>query len=464
MGIIMNHGLSKIGARTKLVAGALALALATLSHASTTLVGGGATLPAIGYTGTGAETNHQVFPAGAGSLFAVYSAISGNPTVSYCQTGSGAGKNILSLVSGTSVQTACTPNASGTFLGFGANASGVGRSDLTQPNFAAADSPLAQSDFSNYTTNHASGDLPVQFPSVAGAISIGMNKTTALGVALSNANTNFTDAQVCLIFSGQATDWSDSRLATAFTLGSGDSVSGAIAVQYRSDGSGTSFGFSNHLSDVCGGTASAHFVTSQTFYSSTAPSSSVVGLFLPILPSNWTGSSGNPAVASAILATAGSIGYVETANSKAAGVKFAKVNGQDPEANFGGTKFVVSSSGTGANLVFNEVINGADATTGRPVLSAISPVPATSCIALVDPDAYADPSTGYPIMAVSYLLGNAKGNGTDLANTQSLLGAPYNSAITGSRSLTQFGTNTGLELLNTGTSITTSTVSACLVN
>jgi phosphate transport system substrate-binding protein len=459
----MNHGLNKIGARTKLVVCALALAVAGVSHAQT-LVGGGATLPAIGYVGTGAESNHQVNPAGTGSLFAVYSAISGNPTVSYCQTGSGTGKNVLALVSGDSVQNACTPNASGAYDGFGAAT--AGRTTLTQPNFAAADSPLAQSDYANYTANHTTG-LPVQFPSVAGAISLSMNLKSNAGVVMNKSNTNFSDAQVCLIFSHQATDWSDSRLESAYTgLATGDTPSGAINIQFRSDGSGTSFAFSNYLSTACAssGTPAAHFVTSQNFYSATSPSSSVVGLYEPALPSNWTGSSGNPAVAAAIAATTNSIGYVETANTEAANLAYALVDNQDPEANFGGTKFVVSNSGTGANLVYNTVINGADPNTGRPVLQQLSPLPTTSCIALVNPDSYAEPSTGYPIMAVSYLLGNTNGNGSDLANTQGLLSAPYNSTITGSRSLTLFGTGKGLELLNTGTSITPTIVSACLVN
>jgi phosphate transport system substrate-binding protein len=461
----MNHGLNKIGARTKLLVCALAVAAAGVSHAQTTLVGGGATLPAIGYVGTGAESNHQVNPAGTGSLFAVYSAISGNPTVSYCQTGSGTGKNVLALVSGDSVQNACTPSPTGVYDGFGAAA--AGRTLLTQPNFAAADSPLAQSDFTNYTTGH-SGNLPVQFPSVAGAISLAMNLKSANGVVMNKGNTNFSDAQVCLIFSGQATDWSDSRLATAFSLASGDSVSGAINVQYRSDGSGTSFAFSNYLSNICAGTASTHFVTSQTFWANTAATptpTTIDGLYFPSgLPTNWTGSSGNPAVASAIALTSNSIGYVETANTEAANLSYALVDSEDPEANFGGTKFVVSNSGTGANLLYNTVINGANATTGRPVLQPLSTTPPTSCIALVDPSSYAKPATGYPIMAVSYLLGNTNGNGSDLAATQGLLSAPYNTAVTNSRSLTLFGVNKGLELLNAGTSITPAIVSACLVN
>lgn len=459
----MNYQRNNTIVGIKAVVCVLVMAATGVSHAQTgnTLVGGGATLPAIGYVGTSAQTNHQVFPAGTNSLLGLYSAISGIQ-VSYCQTGGGTGKNVLALVSGDSLQNACTPNGSGVYDGFGAAA--AGRPDLTQPNFAASSSPLAQSDLTNYTTNHASG-LPVQFPAVAGAIAIAMNLKSANGIVMNKSNTNFTDVQVCLIFSGQVTTWNDSRLASAFTLASGDSVSGAINVQYRSDGNGSTFAFSNHLSASCLGTASAHFITSQNFSLAGSPSVSVVGLFEPTLPGNWTGSSGESAIAAAIVNTSSSIGYVETANAKAAGLNYALIDNQDPEANFGSTKFLVTNSGTMPNLVYNTVINGADATTGRPVLQQISPLPSTSCIALVTPDSYAQPSSGYPIVAISYLLGNSNGNGSDLANTQGLLSAPYNTAIVFSRALIGvFGVNTGYAFISAGTSITVPIVSACLVN
>jgi phosphate transport system substrate-binding protein len=440
----MNHGLNKVGIRTKLVMGALALAMAAASHAATQ-VAGGATLPAIGYVGTGAETNSQVLPAGTGSLFGVWS--SGSRTsVSYCQTGSGAGKNILAGVANYSVQNACPTDSTGTLHGFGASL--AGRSTLAWPNVVGADSPLSSTDLSNYSAHHSSTYLPVQFPSVAGAISIALNKTTAKGVVLNNTNTNFSDAQLCSIFSGAVTDWSDASLASAFTLGSGDSIpAGAINVQYRADGSGTTFAFSNHLSKVCSGTASQHFVTNQAF-------TSVVSLYKPTIPSNWTGSSGNPAVATAVKNTAGSIGYVETANSQAAGISFAKVNGFDPSSF--GAPVAISSS----NIVANQVISGADSTTGRPTLAAISPAPSTQCILLVTPDSYATSTTSYPIVAVSYLLGSSQGNGTDLANTQGLLASPYTVNQT---SVTTIGSGKGLAFLS-GTGITSSTVSGCVTN
>jgi phosphate transport system substrate-binding protein len=455
----MSYGITMGNARIKMIVGAVALAVAGVSHAATTLVGGGATLPALGYAGSTAATQKQVTAGATGSLFGAYTAsVRGNPTVSYCSTGSGAGKNILALVSGTSVQDAC-PNT-GTINGFGAPA--VSRTDLAQPNFAAADSPLAQSDFSNYTTNHVSGDFPTQFPAVAGAIAIAFNKTDDQGTVLASSAVNLTDAEVCSVFSGNTTTWNALQALGGITLPSGHTISGPINVQFRSDGSGTTFGFSNHLANVCSGTASAHFVTSQAFTgpAGTTPPTVESVNFPSGVPSNWTGSSGNPAVVTAIQAADGNLGYVEAANAISSGVAFANVNGLNPKTNLGSstTHLVTVSS---SNIVFNEAITGADATTGHATFAAITGAPTTQCIALVQPDSYATQPTGqYPIVAISYLLGNAKGNGTDLAHTQLLLGAPYNSTVTGS--VTSIGANTGLAFLSSP--ITSSQVSACLVN
>ena len=185
--------------------------------------------------------------------------------------------------------------------------------------------------------------------------------------------------------------------------------------------------------------------------------------YKPSIPANWTGSSGNAAVTTAIKAVSGNLGYVEGANAIAAGVNFALVNGLSPTANLGSAtthKVTVTNS---TDVVYNQVINGADATTGVALLTAISPAPTTQCVALVKPASYAVQAAGlYPIIAISYLLGNSNGNGADLANNQNLLGAPYNTTITGSTSLTTIGANTGLAFLTS--SFTTRQVSACLIN
>ena len=437
---IKNFGL-------KTLAGAIAVSMATLAHAGTTLVGGGATLPSLGYVGSAAAVQKQVSPASSNSFFGVYSAQRGYPAVSYCLTGSGTGKNILAGVPGTSVQNDCPDT--GTITGFGAPA--VGRTDLTQPNFAAADSPLTQTDYSNYVTNRVASK-PIEFPAVAGAIAIAFNKTDDQGSSVSAVN--LTDSQICGVFSGKITDWSDARLAPAITLPAGHTVSGPINVQYRSDGSGSTFAFSNHLTYTCSRTPTAHFVADQAF-------TTVVSKFLPTVPANWTGSSGNAAVTAAIQANSGSIGYVEAANAITSGVNFALVDGQSPKTDLGNPTTHRVTVQT-ASLAMNDVINGADPNTGVAVLSPISPAPSTKCIALVKPSSYAKPTSGYPIIAISYLLGNSNGNGPDLAATKNLIAAPYTPTITNSPNLTTIGANTGLAFLTT--TFKPAAVKACLIN
>jgi phosphate transport system substrate-binding protein len=494
----MSYGFRKLSTRTKLVAAALALAIAGVSHAQTTLVGGGATLPSIGYVGVNAAGNSsttplQVWgtssdntsdPIAPASLFGVYQAQSGNPNVSYCLTGSGAGKDVLAspitltvngLSTAFSVQNSCLKNSVGTVPGFGAGLSGVNRTDLTQPNFAGADAPLAASDYTNYQTGHGTSAFPTQFPAVAGAVAIAFNLIDTNNNQVTSSEVNFTDAQLCEIFSGEVTNWNDSRLASAFTLPAGDSIpSATIALQYRSDGSGTTFSLSNHLTAVCGEINSTYFEANQTF-------TSVVANFG--VPAGSTGSSGNASVAKAIQNTANSLGYVETANAMATnpGLQFADVNGYSPLANFGSPLTVA-----GAALVYNEVINNTNNTNGTPALEAISsisgvtpPPTGSQCIALVNPADYAKPGVKggivpvgtYPIVAVSYLLSHAQGvSSGDLANTQGLVDSPYNSTITGS--VTTIGpapngplsTGTGLAFLTLGTGAFSATAPGACIN
>lgn len=470
----MSYGLNKFSTRTKLTVGALALVLAGMSHASGTLVGGGATLPSVGYVGTGAATTSTLQFSGsgiaAGSLFGVYEAQTGNPAISYCLTGSGAGKNVLAGgVIGTStfsVQNAC----SSAKLGFGAPA--VSRTDLTQPNFAASDSPLAASDLTNYqaTGAHGASAWPTQFPVIAGAVGIGFNLVDSAGAQVTAAELNLSTVQVCKIFSGTVTLWNDPALATAFSLPAGHTVPAtAINVQYRSDGSGTSFSLSNYLANNCGSAGLSHvFETSQNF----SGAGGVVSNFPGLPASNWTGSSGNTAVANAIAPATGgngNIGYVETANAVALALpklQLASVAGKSPITNFGSALSLPAAA-----VVFNEVISSTNAASGAAQLTPIAGAPSTQCIALVPPANYAVagsrggivPATSYPIVAISYFLGNAQANGTDLANTANLVNAPYNSTITSA--VNTVGAGKGLAFLSlpaTGAPFTATAPGACL--
>lgn len=94
-------------------------------------------------------------------------------------------------------------------------------------------------------------------------------------------------------------------------------------------------------------------------------------------------------------------------------------------------------------------------------VAAIVPAPTTQCILLVKPDSYALPSSGYPIVAISNLLANAQGNGSDLLAIANLLGAPYNATI--QSSVATIGSGKGLAFL-TGTGITQAKLSGCVIN
>jgi len=407
----------------KFIAGAVLLCLASAASA-TTLVGGGATLPAIGYTGS------ATFPSpltpitpGAGSLLGVYSAATGGSPTSYCPTGSGAGKKILAGNDSANFQVNLTCGTTAPApLGFG----GTG---LAQAHFAASDAPLAVSEFNNYVLGHGTGTQPTQLPAIAGAISIVFRKdaNTTTGAPVVNSMT-LTEAQICGIFSGQITDWS--TLATAGVVPTG--VSGPIKVAFRSDGSGTSFSFLNHLSAVCpsnvapGNTAAINFQTNQSFATGAAAYTLVNSI-----PAN-----GNKGITDALAGAGGdgAIGYAEAANGVTAPAKFAAVKnshaastapGINPSTGFGTTAVPVT-------LVFDQAISDSNTVAGqngallngRPILTPLSTT--SQCIAVVNPNDYADPTSGYPILAVTYLLGNAQGNGSDAAAVRGLLFSPYN--------------------------------------
>lgn len=422
----------------KFIAGAVLLCLASAASAAT-IVGGGATLPAIGYTGV--ATGSPITPV-AGSLFGVYTAGGGN-AVTYCPTGSGAGKKILAgndsanfLVTGTCGGTA---------------PSGFGAASASQAYFAGSDAPLSASEYSAYTTGHGSSQ-PVQLPAIAGAISVVFNKSGVSSMTL-------TEGQICGIFSGQITDWSDAALSGTVPTG----TSGAIRVVYRSDNSGTSFSFLNHLSAVCPSniaptktTAATAFKTTQGYAVAGQGASAYTSLYAAQFAAN-----GNAGVTLAVSQVDGSIGYAETANGIVQPSRIASVKNShlattapaiSPTTGFGPTAFPVT-------LTYNNVISDTLSSTGRPVLNAIAGATG-QCVAVVDPSNYADPSTGYPILAVTYLLGNSTGNGSDLAAIRTLLGSPYNT--TTRTSVTKIArVNTGYAWLSNA-DLTQSKVDTCL--
>lgn len=438
----------------RVFAPAILFALSSLTpsaHASNTLVGGGATAPTLGLVGNNNGLMQTTPPTS--SFFGLYSAQPGNPQTSYCMDGSGMGKEIftvaLSSFSPEDVQSDCVSRNTERTIGFGARS--VGRGDLLWPDFAVSDAPLTSTDYSNYITFHPASK-PVQFPILAESIAITFTKGNVQSLAL-------TDTLICKLFSGQITDWSDPQLALA---GVPAGMAGPIQIVYDSDGSGTTFGLGNHLAAVCPGTPLKHFIADQSF-------ARVVSLYfldpagLVSLPSTWIAQSGNQNVVNTVLNTDGTLAYAGAADVANDFGNFATVNGLDPIVDMAGGNYPGLYTVGATDLVYNQVVNGWDITTGRPTVTPILSAPTTSCIALMKPQAYANPQNNqYPIVSIAYFLANSNGNGTDAASLRNLLWAPYNTSITRNVGLTSIGPGTGLAFL--ATTFTPWQIASCIVN
>src|ERR1700694_5755534 len=158
--------------------------------------------------------------------------------------------------------------------------------------FGASDVPSAGADI----TAAGGPDALTQIPTTLGVISItfnisGVDKLQLDGAALAN------------IFLGKITKWNDSALTA---LNPGVTLPNkAITVVHRSDGSGTTYHFSDYLAKV-------------------SPDwNTTVGVGKSLKWPVGIGGSGNTAVAQAVTQTDGSVGYVELAYVVSAGMKQA---------------------------------------------------------------------------------------------------------------------------------------------
>ena len=181
--------------------------------------------------------------------------------------------------------------------------------------FGASDKPLTEAELAK------AGDL-VQWPMVMGSIvpvvnidGIKANELTLDGPTLAN------------IFMGTIKTWDDAAIKKLNP--DAKLPSDAIAVVHRSDGSGTSFNFTNYLSKV-----------SDDWKSKVGAAASVewpVGL----------GAKGNEGVANNVQQTKNSIGYVETAYAKVnklTTTKMVNLAGKAVEANAASVQAAAASA------------------------------------------------------------------------------------------------------------------------
>jgi phosphate transport system substrate-binding protein len=160
--------------------------------------------------------------------------------------------------------------------------------------FGASDGPMSDQELAN-----AKGGPVLHFPTVMGAVVITYN-VPGLNRAL-----NLSGDVIADIFSGKITKWNDARIVAqnrAVTLPNSD-----ILVVHRSDGSGTTYIFSDYLNSV-----------SPSWASSLGKGKEIkwpVGL----------GGKGNEGVAGQVKQMAGSVGYVELAYAKQNKLAYANV-------------------------------------------------------------------------------------------------------------------------------------------
>jgi ABC-type phosphate transport system substrate-binding protein len=233
--------------RTHLLGAASAAALACFSTASfathTPIYGGGSTLAQFDYI-----AEFTTYNAGATPKEGTFS--------TYWEAGSGTGQKAF-LNDDLSCDIDHVTGANG---GACTGAAGVAGNTVQ---YGASDATLNSTQIATWATSSFgqsyAGNL-IQLPSMGVGVSIPVNDTNISG----NGQATFSDADLCGIFSGLITDFSqitDSATAPA---------AGQFKLVYRSDGSGTTFILTSHLNAVCttGNTkAGVSFTATTTFAS-----------------------------------------------------------------------------------------------------------------------------------------------------------------------------------------------------
>lgn len=171
-------------------------------------------------------------------------------------------------------------------INYQANGSGGGIKGVTEGtvDFGASDMPLTDEQLTSYKNNHSSDIL--LFPTVLGAV------VPTYNVPGVSQDLNFTSEALAGIFLGKITMWNDPAIAGANP--GAKLPAQKIVVVHRSDGSGTTFCFTDYLSKV----------SSEWKSKVGKPNTSV----------DWpvgVGGKGNDGVTGQIKQQPGSLGYVE---------------------------------------------------------------------------------------------------------------------------------------------------------
>ncbi|AMZ70158.1 MULTISPECIES: substrate-binding domain-containing protein [Pseudomonas] len=238
--------------------------------------------------------------------------------------------------------------------------------------WAGSDSKLSATELSTYVSAHGAAWGPlIQVPSVATSVAIPFNKT-------GTANVDLSVNQLCGVFSGRLTDWSQ-------ITGSGRT--GAITVVYRSESSGTTELFTRFLNAKCAETGT--FSVTTTFASSYSGG----------LPAGAVSASGSANVMTALNAAQGRITYM---SPDYAATTLAGLDDATKVARVGG----LSPAPANVSAAINAVTVPAVADRSKPNAW----VPIFTSQKVIDETIPADPSlrlyptTGYPILGFTNVI------------------------------------------------------------
>jgi phosphate transport system substrate-binding protein len=242
--------------------------------------------------------------------------------------------------------------------------------------FGASDVPMGAADI----TKAGGPDALTQIPTTLGVVSIAFN--------VSGVNSlNLDGPTLANIFLGHIKNWNDPAIAA---LNSGTTFPNkAITVVHRSDGSGTTFHFTDYLSKV-----------SDEWKTKVGNAKSV----------SWptgVGASGNQAVAQGISSTDGALGYVELAYVVQTGMKQAALKNANG-------KFVQASvAGATAAAGTNNSVSPTNFSITNAACDACYPIAGFSWVMLYT--SYTDASKGKAIVYLfKWLVTSGQANGADL--------------------------------------------------
>ncbi len=185
------------------------------------------------------------------------------------------------------------PNTQISYQSVGSGA-GVEQFQAGTVDFGASDAPLKDKDKETFKAKY--GAEPIQVPMTGGSVVFAYNLDGVDELKLSR------DAY-CGIVKGEITQWNDPAIASA---NSGVTLPDSkINFVHRSDGSGTTFAFTNHLETAC--------------------PNWTAGVNKSIEWAVGTGAKGNEGITAQVQQTPGAIGYTEFSYARENGLKMAAI-------------------------------------------------------------------------------------------------------------------------------------------